>query len=65
MTTTRTIGPAEAQPMTEAGAARSECALDRVIEDSFPASDAPSHTPLTGLGPPRGKPAASAGRDRE
>ena len=27
--------------------------LDQVIEDSFPASDPPSHTPTTGLGAPR------------
>lgn len=31
-----------------------EDALDQVIEDSFPASDAPSHTPTTGLGAPKG-----------
>ncbi len=34
--------------------ARAEEALDQVIEDSFPASDAPSHTPTTSLGAPRG-----------
>ena len=32
----------------------SEDALDQVIEDSFPASDPPSHTPTTGLGAPKG-----------
>lgn len=31
-----------------------ENALDQVIEDSFPASDPPSHTPTTGLGAPKG-----------
>ena len=31
-----------------------EDALDQVIEDSFPASDPPSHTPTTGLGAPKG-----------
>ena len=31
----------------------SEEALDQVIEDSFPASDPPSHTPTTGLGAPQ------------
>ncbi len=30
-----------------------EGALDQVIEDSFPASDVPSHTPLTSLGAPQ------------
>lgn len=32
----------------------SEEALDQVIEDSFPASDPPSHTPTTSLGAPKG-----------
>ncbi len=31
-----------------------EDALDQVIEDSFPASDPPSHTPTTGMGAPKG-----------
>ena len=34
--------------------ARTEEALDQVIEDSFPASDPPSHTPTTSLGAPKG-----------
>ncbi len=38
-----------------AAAEMSEEALDQVIEDSFPASDPPSHTPTTGLGAPRGR----------
>lgn len=29
----------------------SEEELDMMIEDSFPASDPPSHTPVSGLGP--------------
>ena len=33
-----------------------EDALDQVIEDSFPASDPPSHTPTTGSGAPKGVP---------
>lgn len=39
-------------PATYVNASISEADLDQVIEDSFPASDAPSHTPITGLGPP-------------
>lgn len=31
-----------------------EDALDQVIEDSFPASDPPSHTATTGIGEPKG-----------
>lgn len=34
--------------------ARTEEALDQVIEDSFPASDPPSNTPTTSLGAPKG-----------
>lgn len=37
-----------------AAAEMSEEALDQVIDDSFPASDAPSHTPTIALGGPRG-----------
>ena len=33
----------------------SEEALDQVIDDSFPASDPPSHTPTTSLGAPQGR----------
>lgn len=39
----------------EPNANLTEAALDQVIEDSFPASDPPSHTPLTSLGPPKGQ----------
>ena len=33
-----------------------EEALDQQIDDSFPASDPPSHTPTTGQSGPRGEP---------
>ncbi len=36
------------------GPGMSEEALDQCIEDSFPASDPPSHTPTTSLGAPKG-----------
>ena len=46
--------PAATWNGTNAAAGMSEEALDRVIDDSFPASDPPSHTPTTSLGAPKG-----------
>lgn len=39
-------------PEASRNAGMNEAELDQVIEDSFPASDAPSHTPTTGFGRP-------------
>ncbi len=45
---TTSVGTIQAGWVPSAG--MTEEALDRVIEDSFPASDPPSHTPTTGSG---------------
>lgn len=53
MTTVKSI-PNATWNGSNAAAGMSEEALDRVIDDSFPASDPPSHTPTTSLGAPTG-----------
>jgi hypothetical protein len=40
----------------DAAGVKTDEAVDISSEDSFPASDAPSWTPLTSLGPPHDKP---------
>ena len=53
MTTVKSI-PNATWNGTNVEAGMSEEALDQVIDDSFPASDPPSHTPTTSLGAPKG-----------
>lgn len=58
----------DAEPETRIGwnpsTVMSEEALDEAIEDSFPASDPPSHTPTTSLGAPQGRESEGSGGRR-